>query len=792
MMLKRKWIDKLDLKTEKSKIISQKLNIPFLTSKILISRGYDTVESAKKFIKPVIKDLNDPFLFKDMKKVVNRIENAMKNNESIWIYGDYDVDGITSVSILINYFKSINYDVNFYIPNRKNEGYGISKTGVEYIFNNQGKLIISVDCGITANEMADYCNELNMDVVITDHHTCGEILPNAFAILNPKVDEDNYPYDMLAGVGIAFKLIQALSKESFYDIYLDYIDIVAFGTIADIAPLDGENHIIAKLGLKQLANTNNLGMKALIEVSDLNDKEITAGIVGFRLAPQINATGRLGKANLGVKLLTSTDVEEVYLIAKELKNLNEQRKLIEKAIFIKSKKYIENNIDLKNESVIVVYGEGFHSGVIGIVASRITEEFGKPAIVLTKDADIVKGSARSIGNFSIYDAIKSAENLLVGFGGHKMAAGLSIEEKNVQIFRKKINEYVINNVDPNDLFPIIKYEGCIESNEIVLETINYLDYLKPFGVGNPKPTFIMENCKVIDSRTVGKDKNHLKIILGKDNQNNDAIGFGLGHLIKSFNRNDLVNVLISLDINNYNGITTPQLLLKDIKTININNGNQEFLKNEYLKTIYASLKNNISYFNNIDFSNLLIKKDLITSIDQKTLILISSLNSVSDKDRKKFESWKFSFNNVSEESDKDILVNPILRNIKMNNYDQIIFYDIPIRKKKEKLINYISKARINNLISIFKEIPNREELIVVYKEILTNNSIFLKKIADRIDFSEIKVQFSLEILKEVKVIDFKYNSDKINTIILPKPTKKNNIEDHLVYKKFLELKRKVI
>ena len=791
-MFKKKWINKMKFNNESNKIrmISDKLGIPFLTSKILLSRGYDTVDLAEKFINPDISDLNDPFLFVEMEKIVNRIEKAIINNENIWIYGDYDVDGITSVSILINYFKSIGYDVNYYIPNRQNEGYGIGKTGIDYIFNKQGNLIISVDCGITANEMADYSNQLNMDIIITDHHTCGDIIPNAFGILNPKVSHDTYPYDMLAGVGIAFKLIQALSKATFKEIYMKYIDITAFGTIADIAPLDKENHIITRIGLEKLKNTENLGMKALIELSKLNDKEITAGIVGFRLAPQINAAGRLGDADLAVKLLTSSDKEEVYSIAEKLKNLNEQRKMIEKAIFVKSKKYIEKEIDLDNESVIVVFGEQWHSGVIGIVASRIVEKYGKPAIVLTREDDYVKGSARSVGNFNIYQAIKACEEFLIGFGGHKMAAGLSLKEENVINFRKSINEYVKNNVDLEDLISTINYEGDILSDDITLNTINSLDYLKPFGVGNPKPSFRVEDCDIINIKTVGSDKSHLKLIINKNSTNFDTIGFGFGYLTTEIKNKDKVDLLVNLDINEYNGLITPQLMLKDMKMCEIRKEN--ILEIEYFKTLFISIKNNITYFNNINFNNLLIQKDSIKDIDLRTLILVNSIHSISNEDKKKYEKWKFHFNVVDKITDKDILINPILKNIKINDYEQIIFYDIPIRKKIDKLISFANHSRIENLKNIFREIPDKGEIIKVYRKILNVNDFNIKNISKLIEMSEVKALFALEILKEIKIIDFKYIGDNINIIILPKSEKTIKIEENLIFIKLLELKGKVM
>jgi len=631
-----------------------------------------------------------------------------------------------------------------------------------------------------------------MDIIITDHHKCGDTLPNAYSILNPKVTDDPYPFDMLAGCGIALKLVQGLSGDNFKNIYKQYIDIAAFGTVADIVPLNNENRIITKLGIETLNHTENIGLKALIETSDLDDKEISSGIIGYRLAPQINAAGRLGNPELGVELLTSDDEEKVKEIATTLKGLNEQRKLIEKAIFIKSKKYIEENIDLDQEKIIIVYGENWHSGVIGIVASRITETYGKPAIVLSKEEDFVKGSARSVGSFNIYETLKANSDFLIGFGGHKMAAGLTMSEEHVRDFRKAMNDYITANIDPEELIPVLKYEGDLTSEDISLETIQHLDKLKPFGIGNSRPLFKYSNVNVIDHKTVGSDNSHLKLILSKDDFNIDAIGFSMGYFNEQLNRKETIDTLVTLDINEYNGLTTPQLMLKDLQVCSVKKRDNDSFNDLYLKTLYSSIKNNLSYFTNIKFDQVKIECDTIEDINKKTLILVNSIDSLDAIEEEKYEKWTFNFNTVEETTGKDILINPVLKNIKINNYEQIIFYDIPIRKKANKLIAFLNEERLSNLKDIFKEIPDKNELVLVYKNIVKNQNVLLNKTNDLLGMSKIKLLLAIEILKEIKIIDFKLTNEKISIEILPKPRKKVKLEEHEVFKKMQILKGKVI
>ncbi|MGM0378839.1 MAG: single-stranded-DNA-specific exonuclease RecJ [Bacillota bacterium] len=798
-MVKKRWKSNKKINTDKIAKLTNELDISFLTAKILISRGYDTVKKAKKFVYPDIKDLYDPFLFSNMQKVIDRINKAINKNEKIWIFGDYDVDGISAISILVNYFKSIDYPVEYYIPDRKKEGYGLSKEGIDQIFNKQGNLIITVDCGITAVDLVDYINSLKMDVIITDHHKCGDKLPEAFSIINPKVKSDNYPYDMICGASIAFKIVQAMSNVEQKKWYKDYIEIAAFATIADIVPLVDENRIITKKGLESLKKPVNTGLNALIENSDLKNKEITSGIVGYRLAPQINACGRLADPYLGVRLLTTNDEKEALKLASKLSDLNNQRQMIEKAIFLKSKQYISKNINLDNTPLILVIGEGFHEGVIGIVASRIVEKYNKPAIVLSKNEKNIKGSARSIGNLNMFELLKRNSKFFKNFGGHKMAAGLTLKKGVFKEFTKTINEDIIKNINPDDLTPILHYDGIIENKDILIKKIDELNILKPFGIKNPKPKFIYKEANVINKKLVGKKNSHLKMLLSKNDFTIDAIGFNFADYNKIIKTNQKINLVIQLDINEYMDMKNPQFIIKDIKISDTNNKkvnkkankSTKNMKDKYIKTLFKSLKENSLYFLQIDFDKISFKKDSLKSDKNDKLILINSLDSINQLSENKFADWNINFNTIENNSKKDILINPILKNVNIKKYDQIIFYDIPIRNKNTKLCNFLNKNRLKNILNIFKNIPNKKELIKIYKYIKTKNkNLDINRLKKQVNVNEIKLLFCLELLKEIKIIDFKIDSNNLEIKILPLNGKKMDINENELYIKLKKLKKK--
>lgn len=799
-MIQTLWKTRQNGNTKSYKSVSDKFNISTIAAKLLLSRGYKKFKDIKKYLEPTINELYDPYIFNAMEKIVSRINTAIEQEESIWIFGDYDVDGITSTSILIKYFESIGVNVKYYIPNRQEEGYGLNVDAIESIFNEQGKLIITVDCGITSYEPVKRCNALGMDIIITDHHKCGEALPEAYGILNPKVEEEQYPYDMLAGVGLAFKLIQAHSQESFDAIYKEYIDLVAFGTIADIAPLTDENRIITKLGLEVINHTPNPGIKALMEVSEIALGDVTGGKIGYILAPKINAAGRLGNPKLGVELLTSTDQERIREIANTLKNLNEQRQMIEKAIIIKAEQTIDQDVSYTDEPVLVVYGKTWHSGVIGIVASRLVEKYNKPAIVLTKDDGVVRGSARSIGELNIHKVIKSCDELLDNFGGHKMAAGVTLQVENVQAFRREINAYVRENVSATALQPVLRYDYELDIESVSVDTIEAMSVLEPFGVGNPKPKFLLSQTQMLDLRTVGKDDSHLKLLLKKSDATIDGIGFNLGHIKSELEKT--VDLIFALDVNEYKGFKSAQLIIDDIKN---SVSNQQAKTDEqpidkqykaeaykaYYQSLYKSLKENCTYYKAIDFSMQFQAEEFQVKKGERVLVLLSSFKTIDNGLIEKFKHWNYSYNYIKEPTEKDILINPVLRSINVKQYDKIYFWDIPIRNNNSNLNLYslVTEKKLNELMRLFNQIPVRGVLVRIYKHVRSNPKLLLKKIQKALKCSLSTFFIAMGLLEELQLISYTIEENSVVVELLPQPKNKIKLENNKSYNKLLELRK---
>jgi len=561
------WVQQNDSSQEKIEEYAHELNVPAIISRILLNRGIDSYEKAKLFFKGTMEDTNDPFLLGDMEKAVERITTAIDQREKILIYGDYDVDGITSVSMLYLLLNELEANVSFYIPHRVDEGYGITKSGIDEAANNGVELIISVDCGITATEEVEYARQFNIDVIITDHHEQGPVLPDAYAILNPKCKDSNYPFKELAGVGVAYKLGQALISYLKIDKSLieKYIDFVAIGSTADIVPLVDENRIFIKEGLKVLNSTEEPGFKALLKVSGMADKSIGTGQIVFVLAPRINAVGRMGNAERAVQLLTTQDPKLSWEIANILENENRIRKTIDEETSKDAREIVDLNYDLSTNYGLVLAKEGWHSGVIGIVASRVVEKYYRPTVMISIDNNIGKGSARSIAGFDIYNAIKQCEDLLLAFGGHKYAAGLTIEKSNIEQFRQRFNEIAKEQLTEDLLHPKLRIDGEIRLVEINARLVQLLKMFAPFGPQNMRPVFQSSNLQVVGTPSI-VGKNHLKFKVRQDGIIFDAIGFNLGELIYRIepgaNNLDMAYVI---EENTYMGRTTLQLRVKDLR-----------------------------------------------------------------------------------------------------------------------------------------------------------------------------------------------------------------------------------
>ena len=546
---------------EKVNELIKKYNLNILLATILVNKNITDEKVLSKFLHPTRNDFYDPFLMPDMELAVNRILKAIENKEKIIIYGDYDADGITSITVLKSFFKDLGIEVDSYIPNRLEEGYGLNKPAVKQIVEKGCELMITVDCGISAIEEIKYANELGIETIVTDHHEVGEDLPDAIAVVDAKRKDNIYPCRDLAGVGVVFKLIQALAiklklKE---EAFLKYLDIVCIGTISDIVPLVDENRVITKLGLMLVNQTRNIGLKSLLMSSGY--KKIDSTTISFGVAPRINACGRMGHAEEALKLFLSDNISEVQELTKRLNDYNIKRQEKEKSIYREALEMIEKE-HLDENDTIIVAGENWHHGVIGIVASKITELYFKPSILLCYEGDEAKGSGRSIPGFDLHEALMKCLDHIEKFGGHSMAIGITIKREELEEFRDSL-EKVAREAHIEDITPIIQIDAKISLNDINKEMVESLKQLEPFGEGNKMPVFVIKNLKIDSIRALTEGK-HLKLTLKEGNNIIDAIGFNMGELAEEYKIGNKIDVVGVLEINSFNGVDSVQINMKDI------------------------------------------------------------------------------------------------------------------------------------------------------------------------------------------------------------------------------------
>lgn len=567
--MKKKWT----IKNKKTKneiteeYIKQKYKLKNLIVKIIEQKNFKNEEELKVFLNPTRNDFYDPYLMPDMEKAVSRILKALKNNENITIFGDYDADGITSTTILKRFFHDINKECNVYIPNRLKEGYGLNKNAIKKLSEDGTNLIITVDCGITAIEETKYAKELGIDIVITDHHEPGEEIPDAEAVVDCKRKDNKYPFRELAGCGVAFKLTQALCKN--LDLNenqaLKYLDIACVGTISDVVPLVDENRVIVKLGMLLLKQTKNLGLKQII--NNAHFKEFNSMSVAFGITPRINACGRLGHQDEALELFTTDNQEKATELAKKMDEYNIQRQLEEKRIYDEAITLLQEETQKNGITNCIVLGhENWNPGVIGIVSSRITEKFYKPSILVCFDKDIAKGSGRSIEGFDLHKALMECDKYLTNYGGHSLAAGLSLNTKDFEKFKNMINEYAEKNIKDEDLIPTINIDLKLEDSQLNIEDVEELKLLEPFGQSNEEPIFMITNLKVVSIKTLSDGK-HLKLYLKNQNYL-DVIGFNLGERANELKIGDTIDIVGNLNINEFNNTKKVQMLLKDFKITN--------------------------------------------------------------------------------------------------------------------------------------------------------------------------------------------------------------------------------
>ncbi|MCF8201095.1 MAG: single-stranded-DNA-specific exonuclease RecJ [Bacteroidia bacterium] len=546
--------------------LSESIRVNPYISTILVQRGIDTYEKAEKFFRPKLEDLHNPFEMKDMDVAIKRIQTAVTNQEGILVYGDYDVDGTTAVSIVYSYFKSFNQNIEYYIPDRYKEGYGISRAGLEYAAEKGFTLVITLDCGIRSNELVDYGNSLGLEMIICDHHLPGDTLPKAAAILNPKRRDCTYPYKELSGAGIGFKLIQAYNEKQGMptEMVYDYLDMVAVSIASDLVDIRGENRVLSFYGLKKLNENPSIGLQTLLDDCPKKEQYTISDII-FGIGPRINAAGRIADAKAAVKVLIEKDYNTAKKYAKVLSERNHERKELDSDITRDAVDMVQNSPRLMSKYSMVLQGEGWSKGVIGIVASRMVEQFYKPTIVFSLNDGMLTGSARSIKTFDIHEAIGACGELVEQFGGHKYAAGLSIKVENFNAFADKFEAIVRESVTADDLVPVVEYDMEMETSMITPGMMKILKQLSPFGPGNSIPVFRSNNLKANQTAKILKDR-HLKMQVQTPNGPMDSIGFGLAEHWPSVTDAQIFHACYCIEENTYNGRTNLQLRLQDIKT----------------------------------------------------------------------------------------------------------------------------------------------------------------------------------------------------------------------------------
>ena len=571
MTKERKWILKDPADPEKVGRLSAELGIDRVLAELLVKRGVETFEQARSFFRPSLDDLHDPFLMKDMDKAVKRLRTAITTEEGILVYGDYDVDGTTAVALVYSFLRRYSTNVDFYIPDRYEDGYGLSYRGIDWAKEHGFSLIITLDCGIKANEKVDYAASLGLDVIICDHHLPESTIPAAVAVLDPKREDDNYPFDDLSGCGVGFKLVQAYSRE--YDIpfetLIPLLDLLVVSISADLVSMTGENRVLAHFGLRQLNENPRKGLQAIATLSKLEPGHLSIDDIVFKIGPRINAAGRMESGRLAVELLTSSDEHSAAVVGEKINDNNNERKSIDREITQEALEMVQIGAALSSSAATIVYNPNWNKGVVGIVASRLVEAFYKPTIVLTKSNDFITGSARSVAGFDLYEAIDSCADLMENFGGHVYAAGLTLREENLPEFVRRIEEFISTRITQEMLTPFTEIDARLEFSQITPKFFRLLKQFQPFGPGNTNPVFQTEN--VYDGgkgRKVGADGVHMKLDLIDEKQpfhQIPAIAFNMSEYFDYIKAGNPFDICYSIVENYYRGNSTLQLRIKDIR-----------------------------------------------------------------------------------------------------------------------------------------------------------------------------------------------------------------------------------
>lgn len=583
--MQKRWSIEPDHSQEELQLAAE-LKVSPIVAKLLINRGLGDPHKARQFLAADMESLLSPWDLKGMREAVACVTKTMEEGGSIVVYGDYDVDGITATSIVYRFLKRCGASVSYYIPERQSEGYGLNLEALEGLIAKGTDLVITVDCGISSYDIVEAVRD-RLALVITDHHEAPSLIPRAVAVVDHKQPNCPYPDKNLAGVGVAYKLCQAIWQERTGEVYQADLDIVALGTVADVVPLVGENRILVKAGLSKMQVQPNRGIEALIDVAGLKDRKITAGHIGFSLAPRLNAAGRVAHATRAVELLTTPSQEEAYEIAEELQETNLERQALERDIHEMARQDV-----LKQGSdadyVVVVGGQDWHPGVIGIVASRLVEEFYKPTLVISIKDGIGKGSCRSIDNCNMYEALQSAEDLLIQFGGHQAAAGFSIKEDKIPALRDRLTQYCKEHLSETDYLPIVDIDSQVAIDDIDVPLIEEIETLEPYGMANPTPVLALEEATISDLFLMGQQKKHAKVLLEREDSTIDAIAWNRPDLHASFFPGDRVKVAFTVQKNEWNGHVSPQLMIQDMALLE---GRSLTLTKEGLRAMYTYVRN---------------------------------------------------------------------------------------------------------------------------------------------------------------------------------------------------------
>ena len=558
-------------KEQRDKLAAE-LELDPVISLLLVRRGLKTAAEVKKFFKPSLNDLEDPFLMPDMDKAVKRLNKALGEKEKILIYGDYDVDGTTAVSLVYKYLRAYTSNLDYYIPDRYDEGYGISTKGIDYAAEQGVTLIISLDCGIKAIDKIEYAKGKGIDFIICDHHLADDVLPDAVAVLDAKREDSRYPYEHLSGCGVGFKFMQAFAADNGFPFseLEKLLELTAVSIASDIVPITGENRILAYYGLKQINSNPSLGLKGIIDVCGLSGKEITISDIVFKIGPRINASGRMMNGREAVELLLAKNSKVAKQKSENINQYNEERRGLDKKITDEANAIISSIENNEDNKAIIVYNPAWHKGVIGIVASRLTEKYYRPAVVLTKSSELITGSARSVSNFDIYKVVESCRDLLENFGGHTYAAGLSLKEENLQRFKERFQQIAAQEIVPEQLVPQIDIDAVLDLKQINAKFMSDLKKMSPFGPENHKPVFCTHGVQDYGtSKLVGREQEHIKLeIIDSKSASSPihGIAFGMSRFNAHIKQMKPFDICYTIEENTYNGNTTLQLMIKDIRT----------------------------------------------------------------------------------------------------------------------------------------------------------------------------------------------------------------------------------